>query len=236
MDAMTVAVLAGSAAAFSAFVLGLVALAASRAPGWRSLRWFAFVAFSAAGYAAFDLGVVLDAPPSVRSVGVQLALTCGVLQAIAWVGYLAASNGRPLRRRHRMFFAAGGVVVVLGLVPGLFVTREISVVAVAWLGVTYHTPALSTFGNIVYVFWIATFAWVAFFWDRVPTSWGALGRCSKSRRARDQRYARERGRSADAALTRLRQRPLDHVGVGRSSTQVRAGRTAARRAVDHARE
>lgn len=172
MDAMTVAVLAGSAAAFSAFVLGLVALAASRAPGWRSLRWFAFVAFSAAGYAVFDLGVVLDVPPVARSLGVQLALTCAVLQAIAWVGYLAASNGRPLRRRHRMFFAAGGIVVVLGLVPGLFVTRAISLVSIDWLGVTYHTPALSTFGNIVYVFWIATFAWVAFFWDRDPTSWG----------------------------------------------------------------
>jgi signal transduction histidine kinase/CheY-like chemotaxis protein len=176
MDAMTLAVLAGSAAACSAFVLGLVALAASRAPGWRSLAWFAFVSFSAAGYAAFDLAVLLDLPAEDRALGVQLAMMCGVLEAIAWVGYLATSNGRPLRRRHRVFFVAGGLLATLSLVPGLVVTREISVISIDWLGVVYRTPGPTTVGLFVYAFLILTFVWVALFWDRDPARRGSWPR------------------------------------------------------------
>jgi len=133
-------------------VLGVLALGFARAPGWRHLRMFAMVTFSAA---AFSAGNVAFSLPGVSDelifvVG-RLNWAAGGLHCAAWILYSRLQYGDHLRRRERVALVALALVGVAALVPGVMITDQVEVQTVAWAGVTYHTPASTELGSLMAV-------------------------------------------------------------------------------------
>jgi signal transduction histidine kinase/CheY-like chemotaxis protein len=158
---MNFAVIIGVAGALAGVLLASFSLGLSRSPAWPEGRPFALVAATAAGYCAFDLGLVLDFSPVLVSRSVQIALVFGVAHGVAWLLYFPAAERRPIRRAERWLAVLGGVIALSGLVPGLLLTREIVAFRIDWIGVTYHTPQPTAMGLAVYGYFCAALAIVA---------------------------------------------------------------------------
>ena len=131
-------------------VLGVLALGFARAPGWRHLRMFSLVAFSAAAFSlgnvAFSLEGVSDA---VIGVVARVNWATGGLHCATWILYSRLQYGDRLRRRERAALVALAVVGTLALIPGAMVTDRIETQTIAWAGVTYRTPATTDIGSVL---------------------------------------------------------------------------------------
>ena len=145
-----VAVIIGVTGTIVGILLASFSLGMSRSPVWAERRLFALVAATAAGYCAFDLVIVLDVPASLVAAGVQTALAFGALHGAAWLRYLAAADRRPPTRLEQWVIRGGVAIAIVGLVPGLLVTREITTVRVEWAGMVYNTPQPTPAGLLVY--------------------------------------------------------------------------------------
>ncbi|MBS1125057.1 MAG: integral rane sensor signal transduction histidine kinase [Deltaproteobacteria bacterium] len=126
--------------------MATLALAISRAPGWRELRSFALIAITAAAYCFFDLVHVVPVSPRTLRIGEGLALASCFLYGLAWIRHLAVSDRRPLRRMERGALVVAAVMVVLALIPGVLIEPPIRRVPVEWFGVTYTMATATPLG------------------------------------------------------------------------------------------
>jgi two-component system NtrC family sensor kinase len=131
-------------------VLGVLALGFARAPGWRHLRTFALVTFSACAFSVgnvfFSLAHVSEG--LIHIVG-RLNWAFGAMHCASWILYSRRQYGDPLRRRERIAMVALAVVGVLALIPGVMITDRVEVQTVGWAGVTYHTPGTTPLGSVM---------------------------------------------------------------------------------------
>jgi signal transduction histidine kinase len=133
----------------------------SRAPGWLSMRWLAAIAFTAAGYCAFDTLVVFDLPAGFIVWATQIAFTLSSLHAFAWIVWLAASQPRPLDGFDRTMLAVALFFAAAGLVPRFLVSDTVVSHQVPSLGVTYYAALPTSFGLVCYLFFLAAMWFVA---------------------------------------------------------------------------
>ncbi len=128
--------------------MGILALAISRAPGWRELRSFALIAITAGAYCLFDLVHVLPVSSSTLQIGEGLALAACFMYGLAWVRHLAITDRRPLRRLERGALVVAVVMVVLALIPGVLIGPPIRTVRVEWFGATYAAATATPLGVV----------------------------------------------------------------------------------------
>jgi signal transduction histidine kinase len=126
--------------------MATLAFAISRAPGWRELRSFAFIAITAAAYCFFDLVHVVSVSPLTLRIGEGLALGSCFLYGLAWIRHLAVSDQRPLRRMERWALVVATVMVVLALIPGVLIAPPIRSIRVEWFGATYTMATATPLG------------------------------------------------------------------------------------------
>ena len=131
-------------------VLGVLALGFARAPGWRHLRLFALVTFSACVFTVGNVAFSLEGVGHewIRVVG-SINWATGALHCASWILYSRRQYGDPLRQRERVALVALAVVGAAALVPGVMLTGRVEVQTVAWAGVTYQTPASTPLGSVL---------------------------------------------------------------------------------------
>ena len=140
-------------------VLGALCLAFSAAPGWRHLRLFALVAWSAALYSASDIPQTLAVSDGAIRAASQLSLSAATLHVALWVLY-SARTGRPLGGGRLDRIRVGLLLLASALAwwPGALVAPTVHRHTVAWLGVTYRTADATPGGVAVFLLVIATVA------------------------------------------------------------------------------
>jgi len=105
-----------------AVAAGVVALRASRAPGWIELRWFGVVAVCAAAYAGGNLATTTGQPDQVVQLASRLQLAALLVEVFAWLHLADRLSGRtqgaPERRLRRVLPAAAAAAFIPGLAYG----------------------------------------------------------------------------------------------------------------------
>ena len=92
-------------------VMGTLALAFARAPGWRHFRTFALVAFSAAAYGLGDAVFASAAPPDdLVLLAARANLAIGCLHCATWIAYIRHQYADPLTRLDRCLMGLLGVI------------------------------------------------------------------------------------------------------------------------------
>lgn len=172
---MNIAAAVSLLVAAAGLVFGAIWWRISKAPGWHSMRWFAAVAFTAAGYGAFDTLVVFDLPAGVIRWSTQMAYTLSALHAYAWIRWLAESTSRPLDRFDRVALWVALCFAAAGLVPGVLVTNQFITFDVNLIQVTYRAFLPTALGFVGYLFFLVIMGVVA---------WRSLARWQLGWRAR----------------------------------------------------
>jgi len=135
------------------FLVTAVALAINRAPGWGHLRSVSVIAATGAVYALCDLAAYLPVPDGVVVWASRVSLLTASLQAIAWLAYMAAIDGRRLYRWERWL---GAVVLLAGVLPmagPVVLTGEVR--HHAWLGLTYADAITTPVGDVCFAIYTA---------------------------------------------------------------------------------
>jgi len=138
-------------------VLGGLCLAFAAAPGWRHLRLFAWVAWSAAAYSASNLPQTLPVSDAAIVVASRLSLSAAAVHMAMWVLY-SARTGRVLGSA-RLDPLRVGVLLAAAAVawwPGALAAPTVHAHAVAWLGVTYRTADPTPAGVAVFLLVLGT--------------------------------------------------------------------------------
>jgi signal transduction histidine kinase len=126
---------------FVAFILGGI----SRAPGWERTRAFAWVALTAAAYAAGDLFTVSGGVPRGIQLWVsQAQFTIGSLHAAAWLRFAYDGGGGAVLLVRRLCL----VVAAAGIMPGVAVEARWRLIEVPGIGVSYTLYPLTVFGSL----------------------------------------------------------------------------------------
>ncbi len=126
--------------------MAALALAISRAPGWRELRSFALVAITAAAYCFFDLVHVVPVSPSTLQLGESLAFASCFLYGLAWVRHLAVADRRPFGVMERAALVIAILMSLLALIPGALIEPPIRSVHISWFGATYTAATATPLG------------------------------------------------------------------------------------------
>ncbi|NVB80288.1 MAG: response regulator [Kofleriaceae bacterium] len=150
------------AGTLSGLMMAVLALAISRAPGWRELRSFALVAMAASAYCFFDIVHVIPVPHRALQLGEGLAVSSCFIYGMAWIRHLAISEGRELRRFERGALGVGAVLVILAFIPDVLIVLPIREVPVAWFGVTYMMGTATPLAIGCVVFILASLLLAAF--------------------------------------------------------------------------
>ncbi|MEI6245747.1 MAG: ATP-binding protein [Acidobacteriota bacterium] len=151
----------GIAGTLAGLLMALFSAGLSRLPVWKNGRRFGLVALTCAGYCAADLATVLNLSPAATAFGVQLSLLFGVAHGVSWLWYLAALEERVPDRFERSAAFLGLVAGLIGMIPGTFVTSEITTIRVDWFGAVYRTPRPTDLGVAVFVYLALTMTVVA---------------------------------------------------------------------------
>ncbi len=127
--------------------MGLLLLGLSRAPGWRGVRVFAFIALTASAYSAANIFFAL---PGFSDSAVLAAsrwnYLAGSLHCAAWLLYTFGGQSpswsrvnRPLKALAIALAAGGAFIFLTGLhyIPGVWANTTIS-----WAHVSYRSPTL----------------------------------------------------------------------------------------------
>jgi signal transduction histidine kinase/CheY-like chemotaxis protein len=147
MNAATLLALIASSAEI---LMGCLALAFARAPGWAHFRTFAFIAFSAAAYSAANV-VFACGSDNVTLIAwasrMNTLIAC--LHCAAWIVYVPHQYGESVRRYDRWAIGWLALIAVLSLIPGAVMTDAIVAQTIGWAGVTYHVSQVSTLGSLL---------------------------------------------------------------------------------------
>ena len=148
-----------------AVAAGVVALRASRAPGWIELRWFGVVTVCAAAYAGGNLANTTGQPDAVVLVATRLQLTALLVEAYAWLHLADRLCGRsPTPRQASLRGVLLGLAVAV-LVPGLAYGHEVGAHAFAPWGAVYRDPVPTAAGLGLYALIFVTGSLVVYrFW------------------------------------------------------------------------
>jgi signal transduction histidine kinase/CheY-like chemotaxis protein len=131
-------------------VMGTLALAFARAPGWRHFRTFALVAFSAAAYGLGDAVFASTAPPDELVVmAARSNLAMGCLHCATWIAYVRHQYSDPLTRLDRCLMALLGAIGCIGLIPGWTHGTPVLLQTIPWADVTYHIPTATPAGSVL---------------------------------------------------------------------------------------
>ena len=152
----------GLAGALGGVIMAALALAMSRAPGWKELRSFALVALAASAYCGFGLVHVVPVSDPALLAGEMLALAASFVYGLVWIRHLAVVGKRGFRRWERATMVIGGLLVVLALVPGMMIVRPIRHVRVEWLGVSYVLASATILALVGVAFIVVTMLIAAF--------------------------------------------------------------------------
>jgi signal transduction histidine kinase len=140
-------------AAISAFLGGGLCLFAatlaflvSRAPGWRDIGAFTWVALTAGLAIGCNATNTLPFPPEVYVWSNRLQVALLGLHCAAWHVYVARYAGLPLGPGRRALVVATALVGAAALAPGLTYGSAVSERPLPWLGVTYHDVNLPPSG------------------------------------------------------------------------------------------
>lgn len=141
---------------------GLLFLSLSRAPGWRSARWFAAIALSAGLYSVVNVffcqaGFASDTYVMLGRVS-YLAATA---HAVGWLVYAFGGPHPSLRASPRWVQRTAAGALLVGLffaITGLHIQPTVTVVEVSWAGVRYHYPLTTRVGDVYGVFLLAAAA------------------------------------------------------------------------------
>ena len=131
-------------------VMGTLALAFARAPGWRHFRTFALVAFSAAAYGLGDAVFASTAPPDqLVLLAARSNIAVGCLHCATWIAYIRHQYSDPLTRTDRWLMGVLGAIGLVGLIPGCAVSDSVAVQSIDWADVTYHIPVTTPVGSVL---------------------------------------------------------------------------------------
>lgn len=136
-------------AAAIGLVITVLSLGFASAPGWKELRWFAGISFTAGLFCAGDSVATMGLSPRVVVAASQFTLLVAGVHGFSWLGYMAAQQGRPMTRLER---SAGVLLVtinVLALVPGLLVSPVLG--RHTWGGMIYDDASPTTLGTVAYL-------------------------------------------------------------------------------------
>jgi signal transduction histidine kinase len=135
---MNVAATIAFAAASVAIYSGALALRFASAPGWKSLRWFAVIAFGAAGYALCNLATTLHWSDAAVTWLSRFQLAAALVQLWAWYRYADASLERKPSRLERRLTDAIVAAAAFALVPGIVYDGRLKTHAFEPFGATYR--------------------------------------------------------------------------------------------------
>jgi signal transduction histidine kinase len=138
-------IVAGVAGLFAILTVGL-----SFGPGWRELRIYAICAAMASLFAAASIFVAIPASASTVVLAQRVLLFAAGIHGSAWFAYAAALERRPLTRVERRMVILGIVLALGSLVPGAFISNDVTERRVGWLGWTYHDAPPTLLGGGCY--------------------------------------------------------------------------------------
>jgi signal transduction histidine kinase/ActR/RegA family two-component response regulator len=145
---------AASVSALLSVVVSTIAAACAyllaRVPDWDDVKPLTWVALTAAVAAGCNFTATLTVPVDVYVWTGRLQVLAIALHVCAWHVYLPGWAGRPLSRRHRAALWVLAGVGFAALVPGLVYADTVTLRPLAWLGVTYHDPAITPTGAVLY--------------------------------------------------------------------------------------
>lgn len=158
---MNVAAAVSLFATATGLVFGVIWWRVSKAPGWQSMRWFAAVSITAAGYCAFDTLSFFELDPWAIQWATQMAFTISSLHAASWILWLAESVPRKLDRFDKFVLGLALLTAAAGFVPGLLVSNRYDTITVEAIGVTYHVFIPTGLGLVGYLVFLVAMWGVA---------------------------------------------------------------------------
>lgn len=147
---MSLAAILSIVAGVLELLIGALAFGFGRAPGWRHLRLFAWVALSAAVYSTGDAFFASGhgVPELIPWVG-RLNLCVALCHCLTWILYVRAQYDEPTTRFDRVAVRVLGCLAFAALIPNLMTGPGYAVETVAWAAVTYRIPVPTPMGSLV---------------------------------------------------------------------------------------
>ncbi len=161
LGALTIPAFIALCAALSALTFAGLSLGISTAPGWRSLRWYAFAAVLSALFTAGDAITSLSVPTHWYAWFARFNMFLAGLHGACWFFFDAAQRGRSLARWERVVVGVALVAAVMSLVPGLMVTDHLVAREVPWLALTYRDVVPTPLGGAVSMYYVVALAVLA---------------------------------------------------------------------------
>jgi len=142
VSALVSAVVTGIAAA-CAFLLG-------RVPDWDDVRPLTWIALTASLAAGCNFTATLEMPLQVYLWTGRIQVLMVALHVLAWHRYLPGWSRQPFGPAHRRSLWALAAAGLVALVPGAVFGEAVVTRPLAWLGVTYHDPAVAPAALLVW--------------------------------------------------------------------------------------
>ncbi|MFT3838623.1 MAG: ATP-binding protein [Myxococcaceae bacterium] len=136
-------------------VITLTAVVAARAPGWKEMRPFMWVAVFAFLYCAGDAALTFGISDAASIIVGRLQLLAAGFHIASWFRFNAAMEKRPLQQAEKVI---GVTLVVGGLimqVPGLGILNVAHHHQVAFFGSTVVDEVPSALGQVIYALMLA---------------------------------------------------------------------------------
>jgi signal transduction histidine kinase len=141
--------------ATAGFWVGLIVHQFARAPNWRALRQFTFVALTAGLYAACSIVTLGTVAPSLVMPFVGLQIVCTGLHVLAWSRYADAVLHEPAPAWRSWTMRAVALASTLALWPGLCFTGEVRSRVLA--GILYLDPVTTPWGDTLFALLLLAF-------------------------------------------------------------------------------
>ncbi len=126
----------------------LLSLTASRAPGWRHLRWFSVIAATAGCFCATIAAALSVHDDGVVVILARTSVTLAAVNTFAWMRYSAT---HPPRGYDRLLEGVALAVAAFALVPGVVFGGQVVRHAGGWMRADSVTVLPTTFGVAAFV-------------------------------------------------------------------------------------
>ncbi len=141
-----------SMAAAANLPMGVLHCAIARAPGWRIARLYAGIALTAGLYSVLNVVYCIDGmSDAVYLAAGRLSYLVGTVEGVFWLVYAYSDCNGSLRAAPRPVRWIATSTVAAGVVfaaTGWILQPRVSLVSVAWAGVTYHYPLTTAVGDV----------------------------------------------------------------------------------------
>ena len=144
---------ASVSALLSAVVTAIAAACAwllGRVPDWDDVRPLTWIALTASLAAGCNFTATLDVPLPVYLWTGRIQVLVVALHVLAWHRYLPGWARQPMGTAHRRSLWLLAAAGLLALWPGVVYGNAVVTRPLAWLGVSYHDPAVSPWAALVW--------------------------------------------------------------------------------------